>query len=227
MIKPQIFLLHYAGGNQYSYQFLFPYLTPDFEIVTLELPGRGKRIHESLILDFNSAVDDIYKFISPKFTSGTDMIMGHSLGALLGFFVTEKLEANQIFPRSLIVSGNSGPSDNISEKRYDLPSIEFKSMLQNLGGMPDGFFEEDDLFEFYEPILRADFKLSETIKNETGYRIRTPVTAIMGSEEPTVNKINNWRNYTKGPFNAHVLKGGHFFIHQNAYALGEIIRSLR
>jgi external thioesterase TEII len=47
MEKPQLFLLHFAGGSCYSFQFMLPYLK-DFNVLPIELPGRGRRIKESL-----------------------------------------------------------------------------------------------------------------------------------------------------------------------------------
>ena len=50
-LKPQLFLLHFAGGNKYSFNFLKKYLESAFELVSIELPGRGDRMSEKLITD--------------------------------------------------------------------------------------------------------------------------------------------------------------------------------
>ncbi len=52
MKKTQLFLLHFAGGNYYSFRFMFPQLN-EFEIIPVELPGRGKRMKENLLKDFD------------------------------------------------------------------------------------------------------------------------------------------------------------------------------
>ena len=42
MMKEQIFMFHYAGGNRYSYLKLAELLGKRAEVHCLELPGRGK-----------------------------------------------------------------------------------------------------------------------------------------------------------------------------------------
>ena len=58
MMKEQIFMFHYAGGNRYSYLKLAELLGKRAEVHCLELPGRGKRMAEPLIRSFQDAVDD-------------------------------------------------------------------------------------------------------------------------------------------------------------------------
>ncbi|MDN3695550.1 hypothetical protein QWZ06_26630 [Chryseobacterium tructae] len=44
--KPQIFLLHYAGGDRNSFRPLIEGLQSHFQVETPELPGRGNRMSE-------------------------------------------------------------------------------------------------------------------------------------------------------------------------------------
>ncbi len=65
MNKPQLFLLHFAGGNRYSFQFLLPQLSA-FNVVALELPGRGNRLNEPLLDNFNEAASDLYQQVTDR-----------------------------------------------------------------------------------------------------------------------------------------------------------------
>src|ERR1043166_8245649 len=87
MKKPQLFLLHFAGGNCYSFQFMMPLLR-DFEVVSLELPGRGKRINEPLVTNFDLAANDILRQLRQKLASSSFLIYGHSMGAYLALRVS-------------------------------------------------------------------------------------------------------------------------------------------
>ena len=60
---PQLFILHYAGGNVYSFNFLKKYVEPYFEVISVELPGRGRRMSEGLIKDKGEAIRDQLKEI--------------------------------------------------------------------------------------------------------------------------------------------------------------------
>ena len=58
--KPQLFTIHFAGGNCYSFNFLKQHFDPYFEVVALELPGRGKRMTEPLLKDAQDAANALF-----------------------------------------------------------------------------------------------------------------------------------------------------------------------
>ncbi|WP_326984325.1 ACP S-malonyltransferase [Chryseobacterium sp. MYb264] len=223
--KRRLFLLPFAGGNRYSYQFLQPYLE-DFEWVPLELPGRGKRHKESLLDSFYDAMGDIYRQISTEIDTEHDVIYGHSLGAILGHWVTYRLEKAGKNPARLIVSGVPRPTiidTDALKVLHQLPQKEFAERLIAMGGMPQTFIDNHTFFEYAEPILRADFKLLDSVSNYNGSRIKTPITAIMGTKETYAHKIEEWRNYSHGDIEFHHLEGGHFFINDHPETLSKLI----
>jgi external thioesterase TEII len=226
MRKSQLFLLHFAGGNCYSFQFMEPLLR-DFELTPLELPGRGRRIRESLLKDFDVAAQDIYHQIIRKLHSSCFLIYGHSMGAYLALRVANMLEKDGKIPAYIIVSGNAGPGIK-SDKRKDLhllPHKEFIEELEGLGGVPPEVIKNEELFAFFEPILRADFEISE--KNEIAREPATSASlyAIMGSREEKVDQITNWGRFTKSDFNYEILEGNHFFIHKHPQRIAAIIKN--
>jgi surfactin synthase thioesterase subunit len=216
MIKPNIFLLHYAGGSSYSFQFLQPLLN-SFNVYTPELPGRGKRTRETILSDPQAAVNHLFNEVKSVIQPGKDIIFGHSMGALLAFHVTNALERIGAAPKHLVVSGNSGPQEGSTRKMiYKLNNQAFKEELKSIGGVSDEFLENEDLYEFYEPILRSDFKLSYDLSSLNDIVIQTPICAFMGTEETMYHDIENWRRFTRGTFSHMGFKGGHFFLHDHA-----------
>jgi external thioesterase TEII len=139
MQKPQLFLLHFAGGNCYSFKFLFPMLH-EFEVIALELPGRGNRMTERLLTSFDAAAEDIYRQISGKRNAANCVIYGHSMGAYLGLKVSEMLEKVLMPVDYLIVSGNPGPGIKSNKTRYLLEEHLFIEELKIMGGIPPLFF---------------------------------------------------------------------------------------
>src|SRR6201995_2651906 len=85
--NPHLFLLHFAGGNFYSFQPWIPYLQ-EFDVLSLELPGRGRRINEPLLKDFDQAARDFYNQIEKRMRPGKFLIYGHSRGAYLALRVS-------------------------------------------------------------------------------------------------------------------------------------------
>jgi len=223
-MKTQLFLIHYAGGNCYSYQFLLPHLSA-FDVHVIELPGRGKRMQESILDNFSMAIDDLYNCISAKRNGNPFIIYGHSMGSELGFVLTSRFEAAGNMPLHLIVSGNPGPGIRENKNRHKMEHDDFVMELKKLGGVPDEFFESSELFEFFEPVIRADFKIIETKDDITAIRIQTPVIALMGSEEEHHEHIDNWKNFTRGNFQSQLMEGDHFFIFKHPQKLKEVITS--
>ncbi len=226
MKRPQLFLLHFAGGNYYSFRFLKPYLSC-FEVVCLELPGRGNRGEEPLLKDFEAAAIDLYDQIITKLKSNKFMIYGHSMGAYLGLRVANLLENSGNYLTGLVVSGNPGPGIFRSKKNvnYLLNKSEFISELRTLGGMSKDLLENEEIFSFFEPVLRADFEIAERNQLAVQPPINAKLFAIMGSEEENVAQIDNWSRFTKGDFKTLVLEGNHFFIYDHPRRIADIIFS--
>ncbi|MBW8687173.1 thioesterase II family protein [Chitinophaga rhizophila] len=223
----QIFLLHFAGGNCYSFDFLRKQMDKDMKFLPLELPGRGKRYRESLLADKPSAIKDYVAAIRRQRNKEAYLIYGHSMGATLGLSVVKELEVLGDPPIALIVSGNAGPGLKYHEgpKRYLMNDEDFLQELVKLGGVPQEFLESAELYEHFAPILRADFETLEKDEDfEAGTKIQAPIYAIMGDEEKLADRIDNWKNFTLGHFDKQVLPGNHFFIHQHAAAIAAIIK---
>lgn len=170
---------------------------------------------EKLVTEYDHAVTDIYNQIRGKLRSRKFLIYGHSMGSYLALRATSLLEAAGRSPICLIVSGNAGPGIPRGEDekiRYLMTKSELKEELKSMGGVSDDFLIHDELFDFFEPILRADFEVVEknALMNEP--TVCTPIIALMGREEKHYEKIANWGNYTKGNFLCKVLPGNHFFM---------------
>lgn len=226
MKKSQLFLIHFAGGNSYSFEFLLP-LLKCFNIFTLELPGRGKRIRENLLRDFDLAADDFYNQVLKRLTGDEFMLYGHSMGASLAFRVCQMLENDNLFPKCVFVSGNPGPGIKIDKVRHLLQDDDLIYELKKLGGIPDELFENKELLDLVLPILRADFELSEKNSLESGPKIRTPIYAMMGNMEEKYTEISNWGRFTKSQFKSEIFEGGHFFIHQHPQKIAKIINDIQ
>ncbi|SKA45465.1 Surfactin synthase thioesterase subunit [Chitinophaga eiseniae] len=226
MVKPQVFVLHFSGGNMYSLQHLFSCLKDHYSVELLELPGRGKRIREPLLCTREEAVADLLRQIRERRQSVPYVLYGHSMGAELGFLVNMQLEQAGDPPVCFIPTGNAGPNVHKREKLAGLDRDEFFFKLREMGGIPGDLLENEELMDFFEPILRADFKLLEDAEDiVVAYKTNTPVFAVMGNREKYAAEIENWKNYTLGAFEARVVEGDHFFIYQHADMLMQLIRA--
>jgi external thioesterase TEII len=203
-----------------------PYLK-EYNVYPLELPGRGRRMNEPLITNREEAVDDLFQQLLKRNVQNDFLLYGHSMGASLGLDILQKLEKAKHFPLAFIVSGNEGPRNlEIPTNRYRLPRSEFIEELKRLGGVSDELLNHSELFDFFEPIMRADFELVERVQSPVISPIETPILAIMGTKEEGAAHIRNWGNYTKGQFQHHLLEGDHFFIRQHPARIADLISKL-
>ncbi len=215
MSKITLFCFPFAGGSSYSYQAFAPY-KPDFvDLVPLELPGRGRRIRESLLRNIDAMVDDLYRQIVGKLT-GQYAFYGHSMGTLLSFRLTQRLiEKGYMPPVHLFMTGRGGPSiERESEvKRSQLPRPAFIEKVRELDGSPDEVLNDDDLMNLFVPVLRADFEAIENYVHQSSYPFSIPIDVIVGSEEKiTDEEAWAWERETDAPVMVHQLPGKHFFI---------------
>lgn len=219
----QIFLLHFAGGNKYSFDFLKGYLKSDIQLFPLELPGRGQRFGEPFVFDIDAAATDYVNQIKSLRNNDKYLIYGHSMGATIGLFAAQKMEDLLDPPEYLIVSGNAGPGakeidaegkEVIQPKRYLMNDEDFKEELRELGGIPEAILESEEMYDFFSPIIRADFEVLE--KEDLSLRkikINTPIHAMMGDSEKKADQIENWKKFTTEDFSQRIFEGNHFFIH--------------
>jgi len=202
---------------------MLPFLK-DFDVIPLELPGRGKRIQEDLVKKFDIAADDLYNQMITKLRSGQFLIYGHSMGSYLGLRIANMLAKVNRYPSCMVLSGNAGPGIDKREKRYLLAHERFMEELKRLGGVPREVYDHEELLNFLLPILRADFEIAEENGLECEPAVNVPIFAIMGDEEDYVNEISNWKRFTYSRFDYKVLSGGHFFIFNHPCEIANIIK---
>ena len=225
--KTALFTIPFAGGNRFSFNRFNRYLEDDFDIYHLELAGRGERISEGLMSDIYEIRDDLFRQIMDK-ANGDYIIYGHSLGGLLGYLLILLLEEKGL-PRPLrfIVSGRANPCMRPPYIRYNLAKDDFIKSLKKLGGMPSEFFNHSELFNFFEPILRADFEAVEKFDFSETRKIGTKISVLYGKDESfSLTDAMRWRDFTThNSIEFYEFQGDHFFIYNHIETICKIIRA--
>lgn len=213
-----LFVLPFAGGSKYSYNALRDKMPAFIEFKAIELPGRGERITEELVSDIHALTDDIFNQIKDSIGKRKYAIYGHSMGTLLAYLLTKKIiEKGLTPPLHLLLTGSGGPSNPDRDRtRHTLSKDDFKRKLIEYGGSPKEVLENEALFDFFEPILRNDFKTVETYFYQETEPFHIPITAILGhSEKTTDEEFQLWKKESTAPVHLQKLPGGHFFIYDN------------
>ncbi|MBC9932835.1 thioesterase II family protein [Chitinophaga qingshengii] len=227
MEKINLFCLPFAGGSKYSYRLYEEHLPSFLNIIPLEYPGRGTRMNETLKEDIKQLVNDLYLQVAPKLDAAPYAIYGHSMGGLLCYLLARKIsEEGRMPPLHLFITGTSGPSalSRVERKRHLLDKKSFIEEVRNLNGSPDEILQNDELLDFIEPILRADFKVSENYAHINQEPLDIPVTVITGTKEDIKPEdIRLWQRETNRPVDFRRMPGHHFFIFKYPYEIVGII----
>jgi surfactin synthase thioesterase subunit len=226
MKKINLFCLPFAGGNKHSYR-QYKLRSPSFlNIIPLEYPGRGARINEALPTDTQEIVDDLYEQIKGNLEEGY-ALYGHSMGGLIAYLLTKKIiECGHRPPLHLFVTGAAGPSSarGRGKQLHLLDKTEFLEEVGKLRGLPDELLADHALMDFFEPMLRADFKVSETYSYEESDPMDVPITVITGSEEEMKKEeINVWQKESSRRVDFRVMEGHHFFIYSHVVEIVDLI----
>jgi len=225
MKKIKLLMFHFAGGNIYSFQPFHDLLKHKFDVVFLELPGRGQRIGEELVDDIDSAVKDLYTKVKPHVLDNAYILYGHSMGGLLSYLIAKMLEKDKLpLPKRIILSSSKAPSVKTKIYRHNLPVKEFKNHLRSYNGTPPEILENEEFFNFYEPILRADFKIIETYTPGDFYSLNIPIVAIRADKETfSEEDFLQWKLFSKKLVKIHHVEGDHFFIFKDKKKFAELL----
>jgi surfactin synthase thioesterase subunit len=215
----------FAGGSAASFRPLSHDLPAGWCQVGVELPGRGARFGEQLVPDLDAAA-------APVTAALLDLgdvpliLFGHSLGALLAYEVTCRLEEAGRGPRALIASGNRAPVDVLGRPQItDLPEPEFRAALLELDLVRPELFEDPDIAEIFVPVLRGDLQLCEQYPWGRSTKVRAPLTVTSGLDDPLVPvaALHQWTRLAAGPVEVEQLPGGHMYATDWESGLGQLI----
>jgi surfactin synthase thioesterase subunit len=212
-----LYCLPFAGGNKYSYRGYMTVAPSFLTIVPLEYPGHGSRLNESLLTDLDTMIDDMYQLIKSKVDQRPYALYGHSMGGVAAFLLARKLIVGKHqAPLHLFITGTTGPAaeSRQEKKRHLMNKQQFMEEIRALDGMPEEVLADEELFDYFEPILRADFKATETYAyRRSGPPLDLPITVITGTEEQMKDQdIRLWQEETVRTVDFRKLPGKHFFI---------------
>jgi medium-chain acyl-[acyl-carrier-protein] hydrolase len=227
----RVIAFHHAGGSAAMYHSMSAELPADWELLILDLPGRGKRYAEAPITALPALVERVVEDVRPWLDVPV-ALFGHSLGAILAAEVgrvCEQLGAPLIW---VGVSGRVAPTLQAQARR--LSTLDDASLLAEvvaLGGTPDRVGEIPALRDHFLRIVRADIAVLESYEPAPDRAaLGCPVTAFAGTSDvwapPTT--MRPWARETRGPFHMRLFAGGHFYFLGAAFAgfTRELVREI-
>lgn len=211
----RLFCFHYAGGSAQVFQDWSGGLPPSVEIVTIQLPGRGRRLgepHFTRLAPLSRIVaQELLPYLDKPF-----VFFGHSMGALICFETARSLRReNRRQPAHLFVSATEAPHRRSPDELLSgLPQSELVKRLREFNGTPMEVLQNDELLELMLPTIRADFELCDTYEYHPEPPLECPMTIYGGLEDHEVEaeRLAAWSEMTVGACEVRMFTGGHFYL---------------
>lgn len=188
------------------------------EVVPVELPGRGQRLGEDFVEDFDSLVARLCAEQDAALR-GNFALFGHSMGALLAWGIAQRLRANgRALPRTLLVSGSAAPSQRDPDRFVDMDDDDaLIGDLRKQGGTPQELFTSPELLRMTLDTLAADYRVCQSFEHPGNAPLPVPLHAFAGRQDDVEPwRMEAWRGETACPgFTLDWFEGGHFFIRQH------------
>ncbi len=220
--------LPWAGASATAYSRWQRRLPSWIRVVPVELAGRGVRLAEPMVEDFDRSVAELCEGQGPAM-QGRYALFGHSMGALLAYAIAQRQRAlGRPLPRALFASGSPAPSCGRSERLARHSEEDLVAELRKQGGTPEEVFGNAELLRMALDTLRADYRVCESFRHRPREPLPLPIHAFAGREDDVaVEQLEAWRYEANGLFTIDWFDGGHFFVRrQEDMVLAAIERQL-
>ncbi|MFI9273483.1 thioesterase II family protein [Kitasatospora sp. NPDC052896] len=227
--KVRLLCLPHAGGSASFYFPVSAALAPEIEVLAVQYPGRQDRRSEPSIGTVAELADQVYRALG-ELDDKPLALFGHSMGAVLGFELARRLEADGRPAAVLFASGRRGPGTHRAEFVHQRDDDGLVAELKSLSGTNTALLGDEEILRMILPAIRNDYRAIETYQRPEGGPLSSPVVVLIGDDDPksTVEEAKAWAEETTGEFSLRVFPGGHFYLAtQQQAVLGEITDRLR
>ena len=203
---------HHAGGSAMVFRNWIRHKL-GFELIPVEIPGRGTRCREACMTDFKALVKDLSDSIKSAYDGRKVYMFGHSLGSIIAFEVANRLEDSGINVEKLFVAGREAPHCfGTSEYRCEMGTEGLKNELLRIGATPKEVLEDEDFNEYMLPVIYSDYKLGEDYEYDNSCA-DYPIVALSGKGDPEADyeMMDEWKKVTNSDFRHYSFEGDHFF----------------
>ncbi|MER7757403.1 alpha/beta fold hydrolase [Kitasatospora sp. NPDC097643] len=210
----RLLCLPHAGGSASFYFPVSAALSPGIEVLAVQYPGRQDRRSEPSIGTVAELADRIHRVVAPVEDDRPLALFGHSMGAVLGFELARRLEADGRAPAVLFASGRRGPATHRDERVHLRDDDGLVAELKALSGTNTALLGDEEILRMILPAIRNDYRAIETYRRPEGGPLSSPIVALIGDADPksSVEEAKAWAEETTGDFRLKVFPGGHFYL---------------
>ncbi|MEU6755472.1 alpha/beta fold hydrolase [Streptomyces sp. NPDC046685] len=219
-------LLFPHGGGSASYYRSWAAAAPwDIEFLAVQYPGREDRYSEPVPADIQGVAAALAAEMPADGPPLPTVVFGHSMGAIVAYEFTRLLAAAGEPPMGLVVSGHPAPMLTRPGQVHLASDEELIEELRRTEATHRDILDNASLVQAFLPIIRGDYRLSETYRPLSGDRLKLPVTVLYGDRDPEIQawEADGWREVTGGPCEIRTFEGGHFYLEEHRDAVVELL----
>lgn len=224
--RTRLICLPHAGGSASYYFPLSSALAPEFEVYSVQYPGRQDRHKEPFVDSIEDMADQVYAAVGTLPDAPT-AFFGHSMGAVLAFEVTRRLEAAGRQVVTVFASGSRAPSHYGDEREYK-NDTSLVDVMRQLGGTDPRVLNNPELLETFLPAFRNDYRALQAYHRGTDVTINAPIVVLSATDDPKTSEAaaGAWLDHTTaGGSGVHMFTGGHFFLEKQGQRVIEVVGS--
>ncbi|MGC9498420.1 thioesterase II family protein [Streptomyces sp. WG7] len=206
--------LPHAGGSAPFYFPMSQSLAPAVDVLSVQYPGRQDRRDEPGITDIGVYADRLTAELVPWLDRPL-ALFGHSMGAVLAFEVTRRLERDHgVSPVRIFASGRRSPSSFRHETVHLRDDDGIVAEMRALSGTDSRILGDEEILRMVLPAIRSDYTAIENYRAALEDTVLAPVTVLTGDADPRTSReeADAWERHTTGGFGIHRFPGGHFFL---------------
>ncbi|QCO55736.1 thioesterase [Pseudorhodobacter turbinis] len=207
----QLICLPPAGAGPSLFR---PWQQNDPTVIAPAIPGREALFRARPLPDLATLAEDIAKRVAAEITPGYGLF-GYSLGGTLAYLLAERLVARGLPAPEVVFTLGALAPHRLGGGIQDILTLDgnaFWDEIARIGGTPPEILNDPELRAFFEPGLRADFRLCKTYQPpKRGFRLPCPIEVFVADRDHLVGSDSaaDWSEYTRQHVCLNRIAGGH------------------
>lgn len=211
----RLFCFHQAGGAASVFSSWPAALSPDLDVLPVQLPGRESRRREALPSDLGTLIAALDAELSDH-ARPPYALYGHSLGGTVAYQLTRRYMDRGIdLPVALLIGACPAPHYRPAlQAAYQAGEDALASAMLRIGGLSAEVLHHREWLRAATDLLRADLRMMAATRHPEGKAVALPIHLFHGTADPLVTEeqMAAWARFTTAECVLHRVDGGHFFV---------------
>ncbi|MFQ6398383.1 thioesterase II family protein [Nocardia sp. KC 131] len=225
--RPPLLICPHAGSGASAYRAFSKVLSEHFDVLIFQYPGRQDRAREAAASTLTElAAGAFAEFRGSEHNRGLPLtVFGHSMGAMVAFELVRAAEAAGIDVRLLAASAAVSPGRAADLPPHPTDDEQILDHLSNIEGTGADVLASREVMRMALPVVKADYRAFDAYTCPVDVRVQARIHVLGGAEDllVTPRELYGWANHSDQEIEVTVFDGGHFYLHDNAAGIAELL----